>query len=420
MLCLMRVTPPHQAPVVRPWGWDWSAAVSSCLLPRAPARSAGGYLVLAGALCLSLAGCGALSTPPKTPAELRLGPLHQELIARMKALQLTLHGATQLSPPERAQLQGELADLRAKRNAMVATLLREGEAVAQSAERGSLLRELQRYLIAEALAFDDPDLARRTGHRVQRQRATIAQARERLQHLAQGAGALPCVPAQAVARLGELVSLREALGAMMPITSLAVAIAQRCEREQASHHALQMYEFAQEIACAWDPMPSQAVARHAYVAASMEQPPPDAAPAALPALSAVEVTATEKPATSTAIAEPPEDDGAQLANSLRALREERGIFAALVALEVWNQQYPSRPALMALAAEWATSRDQVVQTLVERANRALAEENPDAARQLYQKVLMVDPAHPLARERMKRLDVLRQLRETASRDARGT
>lgn len=69
-----------------------------------------------------------------------------------------------------------------------------------------------------------------------------------------------------------------------------------------------------------------------------------------------------------------------------------------------------REALRQQQAAWRAQREQLVKSLIEQAEAALASERSEQAYALYRRVLELDPEHAVARDRIRRIETLRKMR----------
>ncbi len=306
------------------------------------------------------------------------------------------------SSPDAAKARKLLADLHAEQRLAASVLLekaaalREGPLSARLQARSYLVlaRSIVRGQGSEAAAADKA-IAEIDAWRRQRS-AAFDELRAKLV-----ASESRCEPEMQANALSSLADLRRDLGRTESLLPPAVSAAAACFAAGRDLDVITLTELALELRLPSEALPSAAAMRLAVAYSRLPRVAHEGRHRARPARPSrpeIASTTVQSPA------------GEALARA-QALYHDGKVFEALVLVDdtLEGLDGPNEP-LRAQREAWRAERETLVAEYLDRAESALAVEDPETAYAWYARVLALDPGHYIALDRVHKIETLRRIR----------
>ena len=355
---------------------------------------------------------------------------------------LVLSGcAHSLDKPKAAYAQGRLAEAELELRDLARASGARGEAARELLERvrrdrgvvsafllerardafdvGDKQQALEAYTVALSL-LDPSDPA------VAPTRAAIAEleAWHRTTRASFDAGLVKLRAGQGVCKPGEQAELstllgqeRQALGLSVSIIEPLLAAAQACYLAGRDLDVITLYQLAADVRLPGETLHPLGLSQLALAYSRLPDLPKasvEVAPVARQDAAPRRATRRSRPAreeSAPRIIEP--DPTIAILASARREMAAGNTDAALKVLDAGLRDVADagqRESLRQQQVAWRAQREQLIKSLIEQAEAALASERSDQAYALYRRVLELDPEHAVARDRIRRIETLRKMR----------
>jgi tetratricopeptide (TPR) repeat protein len=224
-----------------------------------------------------------------------------------------------------------------------------------------------------------------------------------------------CSPGEQAELATRLGQQRQALGLAVSIIEPLLAAAQACYLTGRDLDVITLYQLAADVRLPGETLRPLGLAQLALAYSRLPDLPPasvEVAPVARQDPAPRRTRRTRPRDETPARAIEPDPTIVILANARREMSAGNAD-AAFKVLDAGLKEVAEpaqRETLRQQQVAWRGQRDQLIKTLIDQAEAALASERSDQAYALYRRVLELEPEHAVARDRIRRIETLRKMR----------